>query len=154
MSFELSGSAGGNYKREYFRDSCVFAVWGFFYFKAPIRGVVPGEGPLSGWAFIQLQVASLRMCCQEWREVETSSPRQFPHISGNLLSVGLWLRASGGERRDRVRKHCREIAKESLWSLCFPNPYNQDLTAALIVIINCCYLASDSGCQTIISCPG
>lgn len=114
-----------------------FCNLGLFYFNVPVERMVPGEGSLSGWAFIQLQVASLRTCCQEWTEVETSSPREFPHISRNLLSVGLWLRASGGERRDGVRKHCRGIAKESLWSLYFPIACNQDLTAAFIVIARC-----------------
>lgn len=90
---------------------------GLFNFQESIRGGLPGEGSLSGWAFVQLQMASLRMCCQEWREVEATSPRlpkQFPHISRNLLSVGLWLRASGGERRDGVREQHRGVAKEPL----------------------------------------
>lgn len=76
-----------------------------------------------------------------------------PHL-WECLSVGLGLRASGGERRDGIMQQCRGIARESLRSLYFPIPYNQDLTAALIVPARCCYLASDSGCQTIISCPG
>lgn len=134
-----------------------FCNLGLFYFKVPIRGVVPGEGSLSGWAFKQLPAASIRVCCQDWREVEASSPRlprQFSHISRNLLSAGLWLRDSGGERRDGGKKQCRGIAKELLWILYFPIPYNQDFTAALIVIAHCYCLAPDSGCQTIISCPG
>lgn len=32
--------------------------------------------------------------------------------------------------------------------------YNQNFTAALTVIAGCYYLASDSECETIISCPG
>lgn len=69
---------------EYLGNLGLFVIWesGAFLLQGPHQrsGARGRKGLFQSETSIQLQAASLRMCCQEGREMEASSPR-YPDSS-------------------------------------------------------------------------